>query len=66
MAQTAPSVFQVQVTGKAYKGPDGLFAFSAVKPLRVVSDQWVKGTVFVARDLMGSSCKIPEMSAHVS
>lgn len=41
--------------GKAYKGPDGLFAFSAVKPLRVVSDTWVKGTVVVARSLLGIS-----------
>lgn len=46
---------QVQVKGKAYRGPDGLFAFSAVKPLRVVSDTWVKGSVVVARSLIGVS-----------
>eukprot|EP00892_Ulva_mutabilis_P007402 jgi/Ulvmu1/5033/UM021_0050.1 len=52
----APRVLlQVHVTGKAYQGPDGMFAFSAVKPVRVVSDTWVKGTVVVTRSLMDSS-----------
>jgi hypothetical protein len=43
---------QVQVKGKAYQGPEDVWAFSMMQPVGIVSDTWVRGTVVVGQTWM--------------